>query len=152
MDDVYSRTPLSATSSLKNISTKELQGVNECICLVHTPNPTNPSQSHRVCWFHMHCLYISISCLSVLYQPLYSQHHRNSQPAGGAPLVRRRASTRLCMMYIAQGCSHTSRRPLDCVAGIRAAHHSGVPCIEIYSNINITRVTTPTNYLSYHAQ
>ena len=99
--------------------------------------------------------YVGSTCLA---SPCSINHYIASvtgmlmQPAGGAPLVRLRASTRLCMMYIAQGCSHTSRRPLDCVAGIHAAHHSGVPCIEIYSNINITRVTTPTNYLSYHAQ
>ena len=38
-----------------------------------------------------------------------------------------------------QGCSYAGRRPLDSLADIRAAHHSGVPCVEIYYNINITR-------------
>ena len=52
------------------------------------------------------------------------------------PLATCRANTRVDDV---QSCSYTSRGPLDSLADIRAAHHSGVPCVEIYSIINITR-------------
>ena len=34
-------------------------------------------------------------------------------------------------MHDVQSCSYTGRRPLDSLSDIRAAHHSGVPCVEI---------------------
>ena len=53
------------------------------------------------------------------------------------PLATRRANT-YTPVHDVQSCSYAGRGPLDALADIRAAPHSGVPCVEIYSNINIT--------------
>ena len=70
--------------------------------------------------------------------PAASPEHLLSQ-LEWVPLATRRANTCLCMMYRVAHTGYAGRRPLDSLADIRGAHHSGVPCVEIYSNINITR-------------
>ena len=79
----------------------------------------------------------------VRLQPLaqYQQHHRNAQPAGVGPFGH--AQSQYTPVHDVPSCSYAGKGPLDSLADIRATHHSGggggVPCLEIYSNINITR-------------
>ena len=78
------------------------------------------------------------ACGPVRLQPLtqYQQRHLNAQPAGVGPSGQ--AQSRYTPVHDVQGCSYAGMGPLDSLADIRAGYHSGVPCVEIYSNINIT--------------
>ena len=67
----------------------------------------------------------------------YIQRHRNAQEAGVSPSSE--AYSQHTPVHDVKSCSNTGRRPLDYLADIRVSHHSGIPCVEIYSNINITR-------------